>query len=418
MAFQWNPEALLRCRGCGSEYAMAAPPCDCAADAWMEVVYKQPLPPAGQLSGLAGCLRGHRQPLVDGEELDLGQGNTPLVPLARLDPGLWLKDESANPTWSHKDRANGVNAAVALLFGSSGMIASSTGNHGASVAAYAAAAGLPAVILCRPGMPVAAIQMVWAYGGIPFAVNNEVDTDILSEFVGRGWYPATSLDRLSRRYNSPYGAEGYKRISWEVAQQLGSTPSYVIVPTASGDTFYGIAKGFAELSELSNFPLPTVIAVQPVMANPLERSLKSGRPVMVEDAQSIALSIANERTGRHAVAVAEEASAQVVSVTEEEISGAVLDMARMGHLFDPASAAALAAYRVLRSSGLVEEETMTVLLGTASGAKWLHALKGRVRDAPLTSLAELRDELRKMETEGNTNGYRSARHEFEAGDDN
>lgn len=397
VAFRWNPEALLRCHGCGSQYALGALRCHCSAEAWMEVVYTRSASPTLSLSETAAWLRRHHQPLADGDDLDLGQGNTPLIPLDRLGPQLWLKDESANPTWSHKDRANATNAAVALLLESSGMIASSTGNHGASVAAYAAAAGLPAIVLCRPGMPSATVQMIWAYGGIPFGVDGERDDDVFGEFVGRGWYTATSLDRFPGGYNSPYGAEGYKRIAWEVAQQLGNVPSCIIVPTASGDTYYGVAKGFAELSEVFDCPLPTVVAVQPVTANPLERSLKYARSVVVDGARSIALSIANERTGRHAAEVAAEATGRVVSVTDEEIGRAALDMARVGHLLDPASSAALAGYRVLRSSGVIGREAVAVLLGTASGTKWLQAFDGRVRDAPVTSLSALRGELRKRE---------------------
>jgi hypothetical protein len=89
------------------------------------------------------------------------------------------------------------------------------------------------------------------------------------------------MDPVVSGRSNPYGVEGYKAIALELAAQLGEIPAAVIVPTASGDTLYGIAKGFAEISELTGEPMPRIVSAQPDQADPLARSLAAGRPVRV-----------------------------------------------------------------------------------------------------------------------------------------
>ena len=92
-------------------------------------------------------------------EVDLAVGGTPLL---RMDPlaeftgaarGIWVKDESRNPTWSHKDRLNAVAVSAAVAVGAPGVVVASSGNHGASAAAHAARAGLPCVVVTSRGLP-------------------------------------------------------------------------------------------------------------------------------------------------------------------------------------------------------------------------------------------------------------------------
>jgi threonine synthase len=351
----------------------------------MEVAYQGDIPHHGTVAEATAWLRSHRQPLVDGSEMQLGQGATPAVALPRLGPHLYLKDESANPTWSHKDRANATNAAVARLIGAKGMISSSTGNHGASVAAFGAAAGLPTAILCRPGFPDAVTQMIWSYGGVPFRLEGGPETEIVSRFVADGWYPATSMERGPGGQSTPFGAEAYKRLAWELLEQLDQVPAFVFVPTAGGDTYYGVSKGLAEICYSCGITRPCVVAVQPVTANPLQRSLSLGRTATVAGAHSVALSIANERTGLQAVAAVKRWGGEVVTVTDGDILLAWEDLAHCGHLLEPASAAALAGYRSACKTGLLATSESAVILGTASGTKWLSAVGDRLPVEPVAS---------------------------------
>lgn len=381
----WNPDARLSCTTCGSEYPVGSPRCDCDPDAWTEVTYRGDVPHLDSSAAAGRWLRAHRQPLTDGAEIQLGQGTTPLTALPRLGEHLFLKNEAANPTWSHKDRANATNAAVATLLGATGMIASSTGNHGASVAAFGSAAGLSTAILCRPGFPDAITEMIWSYGGVPCRVDVDRETEVVARFVANGWYPATSMDRGPGGSGTPYGAEAYKRISWELLEELDEAPAAVFVPTAGGDTYYGIAKGLAEICECCSIATPRVIAVQPATANPLQQSLALGRSTVVAGAHSVALSIANARTGLQAVEAVKRWGGEVVTVTDEDILTAWDDLARAGHLLEPASAAALAGWRASCEVGLLAPSELAVIIGTASGTKWLAAVSHRLPRGPVVS---------------------------------
>lgn len=366
----------------------------CACDAWMEVRYRDRTGDRLELDEAVGWLSQHRQVLAAGEEVDLGQGNTPLTGLRSLAPNLLLKDESANPTWSHKDRVNGTNAAVAQLRAAPGLVAQTTGNHGASVAAFAAAAGCGSVILCRPGTPVEICSMIWAYGGIPVSATAAEILQLLPELVAAGYHPSTALDTPGAGCRNPYGVEAYKRICWEIVVQLGAVPDAVLVPTASGDTFYGVAKGFAELQDLTGARAPLVVAVQPEQANPLERSAEVDRVVEMPEADSLALSIANARTGGNGLAALRRWRSTVISVSESDITTATADLHRVGHFLEPASAAALAGYRATIRTGTIRDDQQCVLLGTASATKWLSRQADRLKQAPLATRQELVNELR------------------------
>ena len=197
-------------------------------------------------------------------------------------------------------------------------MAASTGNHGASAAAHASAAGLPSIVFCHPEASSTTLAMISAYGGQAVYVALDEVQDAVAELVDEGWFPATSMDPLVSGRSNPYGAEGYKSVAYEVIAQLGETPGAVIVPTASGDTFYGIAKGFAEASSALGEAPATVVAAQPCGADPLVRSAAVGHTVRVPDPRSMALSVAEALTGRQALEALARWGGAAVAVEEEE----------------------------------------------------------------------------------------------------
>jgi threonine synthase len=330
-----------------------------------------------------------RQPITAQARVELGRPpSTPLAALAAFGDNLFAKNETLNPTWGHKDRLHEVGVGAALLLGCLGVVAASTGNHGAAAAAHASAAGLPSVIFCHPDASASALKMITAYGGQPVYLPDEAVHGAVAELVDAGWFPATSMDPLVSGRSNPFGAEGYKIVAYEVVAQLGGCPGTVIVPTASGDTYYGIAKGFAEAAELLDQPMPNVIAAQPTGADPLVRSSKVGRLVRVPNPHSLALSIAEAVTGRQALSAISRWRGGAVAVSDEDIVVAVRDLARRGLLVEPASAASLAAYRELRAAGLSSERP-TVLLLTGAGVKWPAAMSTIFPGGPLSGVAEL-----------------------------
>lgn len=371
---EWNPRAGLRCVSCGAERPIGPSfgGCDaCGEAAPLEVVYEPTGDPGRTPAEVVDWLASSQQPFSDGAGVELGQGDTPLLPLGFAGDNVYLKNETANPTWSHKDRVNAVNAAAASILGCEGLVATSTGNHGASVAAYAAAGGLPAVILCRQGTPETLVSMIRAYGGLPVSLPVDDSSGLLASMVDRGWFPATSMDPGSSGRGNPFGAEGYKRIALEVVSDLSGVPDAVIVPTASGDTFYGIAKGFHEVCAPLGQEPPAPIAVQPVLADPLARSVEAGSLVEVPGARSVALSIANSRTGMQALVALKRWGGRVVSVEDEEILNVTRELAHHGLLLEPAAASCLAGYRAALREQVVTQGARVVLIGTCAGVKWL-----------------------------------------------
>jgi threonine synthase len=133
-------------------------------------------------------------------------------------------------------------------------------------------------------------------------------------------------------------------------------------------------KGFAELEELTGLPMPVVFSVQPEGANPVSRSVAAGRQVAVPPPASIALSLADAESGRHAMIGLARWGGQAVDVTEDAIRAAIVDLAASGIYPDPASAAALAGYRHAISRGALDPAAKAVLFLTSSGFKWPDAM--------------------------------------------
>src|SRR5216117_855794 len=284
--------------------------------------------------------------------VSLGEGATPLVHLERLGrrlglPRLYAKDESQNPTWSYKDRLCATAVTHAVETGARVITISSTGNHGASTAAYAARAGLPCVIFTLASVPETMKTLMQAYGAAVVACPTyESRWQLMREGIERlGWYP-TSGFVVPPIGSNPYGIEGYKTIAWEIAEDLGwQAPDLVVVPSAYSDGLSGIAKGMTELHALGLIKtIPRMVAAEPFgpLAHALERGLEA--PAPVEGGDSVAFSIAS-RYGTYQGLAALRASHGIgVRITDEGVFEAQRALAREeGLLVEPSSAAALTA---------------------------------------------------------------------------
>ena len=398
--FGWNPRAQLRCLRCqgvrpmGPEYSGCP---DCRSEpghsphrAPLEVIYDDAGPTTTHLTGVADWLSENRQPIGLRSRIILGRPEaTPLVPAAPLGRRVYVKNETLNPTWGHKDRLHEVAIGAARLLEARGVLATSTGNHGAAAAAHATAAGLPSLVFCHEQASSTALLMISAYGGLVAQLSDEDTRETLAGLVEDGWFPATSMDPdISGRAN-PYGAEGYKEIAYETVRQLGSMPEAVVIPTASGDTLYGVAKGFAEISDIAQLPLPLIVAGQPATADALVRSHHAGHRVDVPDATSIALSVADPVSGRQAMAALRRWNGEAIAASETAIKTATKDFAHIGLLVEPASAVSLAAYRELLKLERLGPEDTVVLLATSSGAKWPRELAELNPNMPIRNRSQL-----------------------------
>lgn len=315
-------------------------------------------------------------PVAPGEPAPtLGEGNTPLVALPRIAATLgvahvWAKDESQNPTWSHKDRLAAVGMARARQLSPRAVTVASTGNHGGATAAYAARVGLPAVVFTSVGIPRSMEAFVRAYGAAVVRVaTKERRWDLMAEAVRRfGWFPLGTF--APHRVSHPYGPEGYKTISYEIWRDLGRVPDWVAVPVATGDALYGIWKGFWELEEMGlTDTTPKMLAAE--VSGPLEHALRRGLQKVepVPGRSSIAFSIGGAFAGQHALVALRQSSGAAAPVNDAAILDAQTDLAREGLFAEPSAAAAVAALVRLAAADGLAGATHIVCVVTSGGLK-------------------------------------------------
>lgn len=329
-------------------------------------------------------------PVLDtAREVSLGEGNTPLVSLpwlaAELDAAeVWVKDESRNPTWSFKDRNAAVTISKAVELGARRVIASTSGNHGVSVAAYAARAGLPCVLLTYPGVPRSALLLMHAYGAQVVVTTPEGRWAVMREAVrDGGWYPAVNFTTIPT--NGAYGHEGYKTIAYEIWEELGgNVPDVVVVPSSYSEGLYGIAKGFTELRDLDySTSLPRMVAVEPRGGALHQAWRQGGEPIARVPAPiTVARGIGGTTNSYIGVKALAGTDGVAVQVEDGEIMRAQRDLAGGGVCAEPAGAAAAAGVRRLHRDGSLPTGRRIVLVSTSGCLKNAEALDGALPSPP------------------------------------
>ncbi|SDF81976.1 threonine synthase [Bosea robiniae] len=304
--------------------------------------------------------------------LSFGEGGTPLIPLSTAATStelpVFLKDESRNPTWSHKDRLNLCTVSTAVRSGAKGVVVASSGNHGISTAAYAARANLPCVVLTPSEISKTFLAMLKAYGACPVPVETAHRWPMVRAICEQaGYHPTSNLTPFHTGH--PFGPEGYKTIAYEIFLQLGRVvPGAVVVPTGYGEQLFGIAKGFRELVTLGLAPdMPRLFSVEPSARGPLHRAVQTNEPMaMVEAGETRQYSIACTASGYRGVLALEAGRGSALTVDDASVSAAQAVLGREGIWQELSSCAALAALPQVLASGL---SGPIVLIGTSGGFK-------------------------------------------------
>jgi threonine synthase len=373
--------AWLQCVGCSQRFEIGpmfygCPACKTSGKTVpLEVAYALPeISASGVRDSLPGLWRWAPllPPIREESRVSLGEGRTPLLPLHcdRDRLNLLLKNETANPTWSWKDRPNCVSVSMAVEFGYSATTAISTGNHGCAAAAYSAAASRSCVIFCHPDAPVSQLALMTSYGAK--VIRGGDQEALLRQLLERSnHYPCTIFCPRAG-YANPFGVEGFKTIAFEIYEQLGrSAPDRVFVPTGSGDGIYGVWKGFRELRDLGWIAqAPKMIACQASGADSAFRAFQQEerRAEMLPATSTIALSIAERITGDHALRAVYESGGSVVTCTDDEAVRAQRLLMRQGLALEPASAVALACMQRAASEATAGENC--VVIGSGAAVKW------------------------------------------------
>ena len=249
------PADALQCKECKTTYALEARYVCEKCFGPLEVRYAPPTAGPDELRRRiqAGPLNLWRYadflPLEGAPRSALPAGFTPLVRADRLAERLglrevWVKNETANPTHSFKDRVVSVALARAVELGFETIACASTGNLANSVAAHAAAAGLPSYVFIPADLEEEKILATGAYGTNVVGVRGNYDdvNRLCTELSGE--YDGWAFVNVNVR---PYYAEGSKTLAYEVAEQLGwELPDRVVAPVASGSQYTKVARGFAE----------------------------------------------------------------------------------------------------------------------------------------------------------------------------
>lgn len=295
----------------------------------------------------------------------LAEGGTPLVPLA---DGAYVKDESRNPTWSHKDRLNRVTVSAAVGAGAPGVIVASSGNHAASAAAYSARAGLPCVVLGSAGAPPAMEAFFRAYGAAVLTVPDHARWPLMRRINERlGYHPVSNLTP-SAHTGHAFGAEGYKTLAYELFTELGRVPAAVYVPTGYGEMLFGVWKGFAELVRLGLAErVPKLYGCEPAAGGPLAAAVRSGAPsAVVEVGPTDAYGISCSVGGYRGTLAVTRSGGDALLVTDDEMRAAQAELAAAGMWPELSGAAGLAGLRQAAGS---EEDGPVVCVSTSSGFK-------------------------------------------------
>jgi threonine synthase len=269
------------------------------------------------------------------------EGNTPLIPALNLAEELGggfellIKYEGLNPTGSFKDR--GMTAAVseAVGRGVKAVICASTGNTAASAAAYAARAGLRAVVLIPQGKVAAGkLAGALAYGAEVVQVEGSFD-DALSMVVQlTNKHPICLVNSLN-----PYRIEGQKSAAFEICDVLGSAPEWLCLPVGNAGNITAYWAGFKQYDGLKGTGLPQVLGVQAEGAAPLVL----GHPVEKPETVATAIRIGKPARGEQALEAAEQSGGRIIAVSDGEILSMQNRLAWLeGIWVEPASAAGLA----------------------------------------------------------------------------
>ncbi|GAA3107132.1 threonine synthase [Streptosporangium carneum] len=291
----------------------------------------------------------------------LGEGGTPLV---EIGDGVYLKDESRNPTWSHKDRLNRCAVSAAVGVEAEGVVVASSGNHGASAAAFAARAGLRCVVLASAGAPPAVRSFVNAYGAVVLPVPWESRWPLMRQIVDRlGYHPVSNLTVTHTGH--AFGPEGYKTIAYEIFTDIG-VPAAVFMPVGYGELLFGVWKGFAELRRLGLAQrVPRMYACEPAAGGPLAAAVRQGLPAaVVPVGPTSAYGIACAVGGHRGLVAIRESGGEALLVSDEEMAAAQAELSRQGMWTELSGAAGLAG---LRRHGVVDGPV--VCISTSSGFK-------------------------------------------------
>ena len=326
--------------------------------------------------------------------VDSGTGMTPLIRADRLADELgftapvWIKDDSANPTHSFKDRVVSVAITAARELGFERIACASTGNLANSVAAHAARIGMPSIVFVPSDLEPAKIIQTAIYGGTLVGIEGSYDdvNRLCSELSETDEFENTGFVNVNVR---PYYAEGSKTLGYEVAEQLGwRLPGQYVAPMASGSMLTKINKAFKELvggragarrrrGRCSARSRPAARRSRP-RSTTARTSCSRCKPTGIAKS----LNIGNPADGPYALDAVRSTGGAMAAVDDDEIREGIRLLARTTGVFaETAGGVTVAVLRKLVEQGRIDTSVETVVYNTGDGLKTIDAVSdGRPPD--------------------------------------
>jgi len=308
---------------------------------------------------------------VRGEPVSLQEGGTPLYHLEKIGkelglPELYAKHEGMNPTGSFKDRGMTVGVSMARQLGMTSVACASTGNTSASLAAYAAKASIPCVVLLPAGkVALGKVAQALMHGARVISIRGNFDRalEMVHELcISHGLYLLNSVN--------PYRLEGQKTIGFEAIDQLGDVPDRIVLPVGNAGNISAVYKGLRELEALGFIDrLPMMTGIQAAGSQPvvkaIEQNLDELVPEPAPETVATAIRIGAPVNAEKALVAIRATGGTAAAVTDDEILRMQQDLARMeGIGVEPASAASVAGIRKLAEQGLIDKDERIVCVVT------------------------------------------------------
>lgn len=392
-----SPASGLLCRNCGAQYPLGAQHACFECFGPLEVGYDpERLSRATRADIEAGPHNIWRySPLLPtGQDpatrVDSGTGMTPLIRADRLGERLgftaplWVKDDSANPTHSFKDRVVSVAITAARELGFTRIACASTGNLANSVAAHASRIGMDSIVFIPSDLEPAKITQTAIYGGTLVAIKGSYDdvNRLCSELSETEEFEATAFVNVNVR---PYYAEGSKTLGFEVAEQLGwRLPQQVLAPMASGSLLTKVNKAFKELQQIGLVARSDyrVFGAQSAGCSPIATAFEAGvETVIPVKPTGIAksLNIGNPADGPYALDAVRSSGGAMAQVNDDEIRDGIQLLAETTGVFaETAGGVTTAVLKKLVESGRLDPSQETVIYNTGDGLKTQDAVAERV----------------------------------------
>lgn len=383
-------DVLLQCVACEQEFPLSTVNSRCGScDEPLEIRFlpeRRSFPAFESWNNNKSCIfsrYGSFYPYLQDRALSggLGEGRTPLVRSLTLGKetglrSLHFKNETQNPTWSFKDRGTActVKNALTLDFDRLGVV--SSGNMGASVAAYGGRAGMVTYVIVKENVSQEKIDSLAVYGANMYRLlGNFRQLPAVLKKIGENNSIYFSMS------DDPFRIEGYKTLSFEIFEQTrGVLPDYVFVPLGSGGLFRGVLKGFEELYQSGvTAMIPKIVGVQTKGCSPTVDAYSKGKLSINQFSEPNTLDHVLENpyppSGNQVLRKVSKNGGFLLKVDDSQILSAIRKLGKEGIFAQPASATTIAGVIQAVKSNLISNNAKVTAVITGSGLKHMPVLK-------------------------------------------